>query len=492
MPNAIADTQISDKDPVKSNEFGDRYMLSLLTPQLYYPDGQIYDENFVYGSFLQSKMYKNGVVCSNCHDPHSAKLTLPKEQVCLQCHQTETYQNTQHHHHQENSSGAQCINCHMPETVYMQIDARHDHRWHIPNPEQSYLLGTPDVCLSCHQNKNSQWSEKIARQWQPQTKKSNDKPFAPVFAAIDRGYSQASTALPQIAQSNDYAPIVRASALLRMNTLADTNSLIAIALAVKSSNTNIRLGAINGAENIAGAERWRIISPLLADKALVVRTEAARVLMPLWQQLSLKQKQALEPALDEYIKAQDFNADRGFSHANKAYVFMNQGRYNDAEHAFKESIRIEPFFANAYLNLSELYHRQQRETAAISILKQGVNTTPDNGQLHYSLALAHIRAKQPSKSIEYLKMATKISPENSNFHYVYGLSLEKTQLENALAAIDKAYQLSKKPQYLYTLCEMQIKQKSLKAKHCLQKLSKVVPENIVKQLERQLNDKIKN
>ncbi|MCI2286250.1 hypothetical protein L3081_26005, partial [Colwellia sp. MSW7] len=55
-------------------------MLSLLTPQLYYPDGQIYDENFVYGSFLQSECIK--MACgSNCHDPHSAKLTLPKEQA---------------------------------------------------------------------------------------------------------------------------------------------------------------------------------------------------------------------------------------------------------------------------------------------------------------------------------------------------------------------------------------------------------------------------
>tara|TARA_R110002124_G_scaffold287329_1_gene473062 strand:- start:2544 stop:4739 length:2196 start_codon:yes stop_codon:yes gene_type:complete len=485
-------TQISDEDPVKSNEFGDRYMLSLLTPQLYYPDGQIYDENFVYGSFLQSEMHKNGVVCSNCHDPHSAKLTLPKEQVCLQCHQAETYQNSEHHHHQENSPGAQCINCHMPETIFMQIDGRRDHRWHIPRPAQSQQLGSPDVCLSCHQDKNSQWSEKITKQWHPQTEESNVKPFAPVFAAIEQGYSQASTALSQIAQSNDYAPIVRASALLRMNTLLDTNSLIAIARAVKSANTNIRLGAINGAENIAGAERWRIISPLLVDKALVVRTEATRVLMPLWQRLSLKQKQTLQPALDEYLEVQAFNEDRGFSHNNKAYVFMSQGKLDYAETAFKEGIRIEPFFANTYLNLSELYRRQQKETAAISELKQGLKAIPDNGQLHYNLALAYIRAKQTDKAIEFFKRATEASPENANFHYVYGLSLEKIQPEKAQLAIDKAFQISDSPQYLYTLCEMQIKQKSFKAKQCLQKLRQIAPENIIKQLEQQLNNKNKN
>ncbi|MBN4055137.1 deca-heme c-type cytochrome, partial [bacterium AH-315-K03] len=71
--------QISENDYVKSDALGDRYLLNLIDANRYYPDGQVYDEDYVYGSFLQSKMHKNGVVCSNCHDPHSAKLTLPKE-----------------------------------------------------------------------------------------------------------------------------------------------------------------------------------------------------------------------------------------------------------------------------------------------------------------------------------------------------------------------------------------------------------------------------
>ena len=484
-------TQISNNDVTKSGEFGDRYMLSLINQQHYYPDGQVYDEDFVYGSFLQSKMHKNGVVCSNCHDPHSAKLTLPKEHVCLQCHQSQTYANAKHHHHPEKSTGAQCINCHMPETVYMQIDGRRDHSWQIPRPDFARQLGTPDVCLSCHQDKNSQWSENITKQWYPRSSITKNKHFAPVFAAVDQGYQQATALLSQIAQSNDYAPIIRASALLRMNTLPNTNSLIAIARAVKSDNANIRLGAINGAEHIKGAERWRIISPLLTDKVLVVRTQAAHSLMPLWQQLTQKQQQAIQPALDEYIEAQNFNADRGFAHNNKASVFLQQGRFNDAELAFKEAIRIEPFFAPSYLNLSELYRRQNKEPAAILILKQGLKAIPDNGQLDHTLGLSYIRAKQIDKAIEYLKQATQVAPENANFHYVYGLSLEKTYPDKAQDAVNRAYQLSNNPQYLYTLCEIQIRQNPLKAKLCLQTLQKVAPENIIKQLERQLNDKIK-
>jgi hypothetical protein len=127
--------QISDKNPIESNALGDRYLLTLINGQRYYPDGQVYDEDYVYGSFLQSKMGQKGVVCSNCHDPHTAELILPEKTVCLQCHQANTYANKKHHNHLDTSEGAMCVNCHMPETTYMEIDKRRDHGWHIPRPD---------------------------------------------------------------------------------------------------------------------------------------------------------------------------------------------------------------------------------------------------------------------------------------------------------------------------------------------------------------------
>ena len=54
--------------------FLDDYRLSLLRSDLYHPDGQILDEVFVLGSFLQSRMHRAGVRCSNCHEPHALEL----------------------------------------------------------------------------------------------------------------------------------------------------------------------------------------------------------------------------------------------------------------------------------------------------------------------------------------------------------------------------------------------------------------------------------
>ena len=46
--------------------FSDLYQIRLLEEGLYFTDGQNEDEVYVYGSFLQSKMFRSGVVCSDC------------------------------------------------------------------------------------------------------------------------------------------------------------------------------------------------------------------------------------------------------------------------------------------------------------------------------------------------------------------------------------------------------------------------------------------
>ena len=63
--------------------------VALIDDRLYYPDGQVRDEVYEYGSFLQSKMFHRGVTCSDCHDSHSVKLRAPGPLVCLGCHATQ-------------------------------------------------------------------------------------------------------------------------------------------------------------------------------------------------------------------------------------------------------------------------------------------------------------------------------------------------------------------------------------------------------------------
>ncbi|MBO0180255.1 deca-heme c-type cytochrome, partial [Vibrio parahaemolyticus] len=92
-------TQLNETGDHVKGSFFDKYRLSLITPELYYHDGQIYDEDYVYGSFLQSEMAEKGVTCTNCHDPHTAELTIPEEAVCSQCHIASEYTPEKHTFH---------------------------------------------------------------------------------------------------------------------------------------------------------------------------------------------------------------------------------------------------------------------------------------------------------------------------------------------------------------------------------------------------------
>jgi len=76
------------------------YMIPMLTAQpLYHTDGQLLDEVYEYGSFTQSRMYEQEVMCSDCHDSHSVRTIEPDNRLCLQCHRPDIYDTPRHHFH---------------------------------------------------------------------------------------------------------------------------------------------------------------------------------------------------------------------------------------------------------------------------------------------------------------------------------------------------------------------------------------------------------
>ena len=131
--------------------FLDFYRPALLSPGLYFADGQQRDEVYIWGSFLQSRMYHAGVTCSDCHEPHTQKLRAQGNDLCATCHLPTKYDASVHHHHTGSGPGTHCVDCHMPERAYMVIDLRRDHSIRIPRPDLSASLGTPNACSGCHQ-----------------------------------------------------------------------------------------------------------------------------------------------------------------------------------------------------------------------------------------------------------------------------------------------------------------------------------------------------
>lgn len=483
-------TQLNESADHVKGAFLDKYRLSLITPELYFHDGQIYDEDYVYGSFLQSRMAEKGVTCTNCHDPHTAKLTVFEEAVCSQCHISPDYASSKHTLHDAGTEAAKCTTCHMPETTYMQIDPRRDHSWHVPRPDLSKHINTPNACTGCHEDKSNQWADEVLAKRFPNSD-YRQQHFGVAFYADSIGHRAAPDALSYTAQDASLSNIIRASALIRMAGNTSQNTLVALARAVKHDSELIRLGAIEGSSGYGWPERWQILSPLLNDPVLSVRTEAAGALVGYWTQMSLPQRDSLFKPLQEYIEIQQFNADRGFGRTNLGNVHRAMGEIDEAVEWYQGAIEIEPYFANSYVNLADLYRSQQNEKLALQVLQQGMKAQPNDSALPYSAGLAYLRAGEMQQAHRYLKQAAEKAAENPHYWYVYGLALEKNDVLGSSRALSTAFRISGNPQHLYAQCEVLARNYQLGAvasafESCTQQLGKVVPPEVVSQLKLQV------
>lgn len=482
-------TQLNETGDHVKGSFFDKYRLSLISPELYYHDGQIYDEDYVYGSFLQSAMAEKGVTCTNCHDPHTAQLKIAEEAVCSQCHIASEYTPEKHTFHQAGTEASQCTTCHMPETTYMQVDPRRDHSWHVPRPDISQHIDTPNVCTSCHEDKTDQWADAQIGQWFPDSKYRNQQHFAVAFYADAIGHRGAVDALAYSAQDSSLSDIIRASSLERMAGNTGQNTLISLARAVKHDNEMIRLGAVAGSSGYEFSDRWQILEPLLNDSVLSVRSEAAGALVRYWREMNPLQKDVIKPALSEYIEIQKFNADRGFGRTNLGNVYRDLGQYDRAIEYYQGAIKIEPYFENSYANLADLYRALGDEPKVLATLKQGIEAQSKSSVLPYSAGLASLRAKDYVQARLYLKQAAEMADTNPQYWYVYGLSLEQVDVLASARALQRAYTASRNPQHLYAQCEI-LARNSAKSgvkpafNRCVQQLEKIAPPEAVNQLKR--------
>ncbi|HET8945681.1 MAG TPA: cytochrome c3 family protein, partial [Candidatus Polarisedimenticolia bacterium] len=172
----------------------DTHRVSLLDADLYEDDGQIREEVYEYGSFLQSRMQRAGVVCTDCHDPHTGRTRAAGNALCGRCHLPSHFDTPAHHRHRDGSAGARCVSCHMPERTYMVIDPRRDHSLRVPRPDLSVEIGVPNPCSSCHAGRDARWAAAAVARWFPQGR-SGQPHYARALHAARTGIPGSAEAL---------------------------------------------------------------------------------------------------------------------------------------------------------------------------------------------------------------------------------------------------------------------------------------------------------
>lgn len=411
-------------DYVHGNALLDTHLPSLLQPDLYYPDGQIDEEVYVYGSFLQSRMYRQGVTCSNCHDPHSLKLKAKGNALCAQCHLDESYNTADHHHHEADSSGAQCISCHMAEKTFMVIDDRADHSFRVPRPDLSLKTGSPNACTLCHTERSDEWAQDYVRKWYPDGVASEDRRhYGEVFHAFESGSVDAENWLNYLAQDSRENSIVRATAVSHISSNVNPATYPALIRSLRSDDPLIIVSALPVLEYLRPAEMRKFAREFLSHDLRVIRIETARVLAARRYLLEKDVKVLFDAALDEYLKGLAANADRAEYHVNLGNLYLRQDDFISAEKAFVESIRLNPHFIPGYINLADLYRAMNRDERGRLIIEQALARHPEVAALHHAMGLLEVRQKNIGSALESLKQAAELEHENSRYQYVFAIAL---------------------------------------------------------------------
>ncbi len=422
--------------------FLDAYAPSVLRDPLYYPDGQVREEVYVYGSFLQSRMYAAGVLCTDCHEPHSTRLRAEGDDLCSRCHDPGRFATKRHHFHESSSAGARCVSCHMPETTFMQVDARRDHSFRIPNPAISGQIGSPDACTACHTDKTVRWAaEKMAAWYGRRRVERGREPFGPVFAAALQGAPSARDQLIRIAGQEKQSGIVRATALSLLRRFPGAASLAALQRGVSDDDPLVRREAAAAVDFLSPADRQPILAPLLRDSVRAVRLAAAHALAGAPRShVSPEAKELLEKGLREYEESLRFMLDDPAANVRLGDFYATRGEAAKAEAAYLRAIDMEPAYVIAYVNLADYYESQHRDEAGRTILLRGLRRSPRNGALHFALGLACIRTDRRQEGIEHLASSVSLEPANPRFAHAYALALAeagasdraRTILESAL------------------------------------------------------------
>ena len=472
----------------------DQMIPELVREPMYYTDGQILEEDYVFGSFTQSRMYMEDVQCNDCHDVHSGKLILEGNNLCLQCHRTNVYDTYDHHFHKydgdanikvtdefgverSTGDGAQCINCHMPGGYYMGVDYRRDHSFRIPRPDLSDELGTPNACTQCHANQSNKWAANYLKEWYGS---SNRPHYGTILALGHRADPKAFEELDRLTKDDLYPIIVRSTALSLIGDFYPDQAKDVMKDNLKDMESMIRYNALHHFP-LTSIEDIDLLIPLLNDPVKAVRFEAAVTLSHVPDdQFPEKSKHALMSALDEYREAMEYSADFPASRHNLGNYYSNIGNPEEAIHNYLKAIKLDDAFYPAKVNLAMLYNQRGQNDKAEQLLKSVISEYPEIYDVYYSLGLLLAEMNKYEEAIQYLEQAGKLMPDRVRIFYNLGLIY---QYLNEPQKAEKALQdgLKMNPEdfnLLHALADFYLKtNQPEKARTIAQKLSDLYPEN---------------
>lgn len=446
-------------------KFGDHYQLQLPTqPHLYYPDGQIRDEVYVWTSFRHSNMGHKGVSCMDCHDPHTTKLKMPvaNNELCMSCHAGGTNGRVSgaividpatHSHHGADSKGSSCVECHMTHTTYMGRDPRRDHGFHVPDPQMTKELGIPNACNKCHDDKDTDWAITWTNTWFGDKMKTSERQRQRARTrAIGSAFNGRQDSINALLTSygKETNPAWKATLMQIMQAWATDPRVQRIAReGVHSKDSLLRASSCMVLEFSADNGPW--LEPMLNDPVKEVRMAAAWAMRT---RLSLRSE-----VRNELEHSLAFTADQPAGAMRTAQLAMDANQLEKAQRWMQRVISLDETSAAARESYAILLGQMNKPKEALEQLKKADKLAPDTARYSYLMALTYSELGQKDKTEELLRKAIKINPNYDRAYYNLGLLLAgKNHLDAAITSILRAEKINPStPDYPYARATLHLR-----------------------------------
>jgi len=404
------------KDMVPGLNFEDQYLIQNISSDYYHLDGQILEEDYVYGSFIQSKMHAQGVKCGDCHNVHSNELKLTGNNLCLQCHVPDTYNSPKHHFHKENTEASLCINCHMTGRYYMGNDFRRDHSFRNPRPDQSVSHGTPNACNECHKDKSEEWAAQQVVDWYGKERRPHFSDFLLMSTSTNLTL-QDRQKLNDFISDLSYPAIARSTVISNLN-FENENDLKSLIATLNDSSAVVRYNALMAFRNMNPQDRIVIAKKHMTDSVKLVRIGSAQLLIGFegdeWSEVD---KISLFKAKEELEEMLFGNADFSTGRLQLGDYFMQANDVTTAIKHYEVALKKDSLLFPIYTNLATAYSMSNQTDKAFETLNIWMDKEPNASRPYYLRALLNFEIGNNELAEQDLKMAIALNPEDSRSMY---------------------------------------------------------------------------
>lgn len=431
--------EISD-DFQPGQHFFDYYSLMIAGEgETYYSDGQVRDEDYEFTAFLGSRMAAAGVWCLDCHNPHSGKIRSQDDSLCLRCHgpplgTAPKIDAPRHSFHPAGKPGSRCVDCHMPQTLYMARHWRRDHGYTIPDPLLTQQHGIPNACNRCHATNSVAWALAYTEQWYGARMNRHTRERAQWLARGLAGHREVTDQLIAMTRQEPIA-MWRAVAVAVLRPWCGlTNVTPALVERLRDPDPLVRAKAARALEPFVSANDPAIptaLRPLLQDPIRSVRIEAAWTLRTILDTNT--------PAGRELAAYLAHNADQPAGLMQSGIFQMERGDPFSALRTFERAVSWDGHSAPLRHALAVALSTVGRHADAVRELETGVRLAPRDPELRFKLGLAYHEAGQLDQAVAALEQTVKLEPEYAQAWYNLGLAYHaQEKIEPALEALRRS------------------------------------------------------